>query len=139
MLKKISDKQKERNKDKANEAQQMHTLFKEIWDEQEDEGGYCYCFETGRAMHGSTYRNNTSCYDHVLEKGKASYPQYKKVKKNIVILHPSVHMQKGVDIDKCPKLKVYREKLLQLHREGKLYDTVIGDERTEEEGKEGME
>lgn len=119
-MKRVSDKQKERNKNKANEAKEIHALFREIWDEREDEEGYCYCFETGRALHGSTYRGNTCCYDHVLEKGQGAYPQYKAVKKNIVILHPDVHTQKGVDIDKCPKLKAYKEELLLLHAEGEL-------------------
>lgn len=119
-MRKISEKQKERNENKAKETKEMHQFFREIWDEREDEGGYCYCFETGRAMHGSTYRSDTRCYDHVLEKGKASYPEYRMVKENIVIIHPNVHAQKGVNIDKCPKLKAYREKLLALHIEGKL-------------------
>lgn len=119
-MRKVSEKQKERNKNKADETKEMHTLFREIWDEREDEEGYCYCFETGRAMHGSTYRGNTCCYDHVLEKGKGAYPEYAKTKENIIIIHPDVHHQKGRDIDKCPRIKEYREKLLSLHQEGKL-------------------
>ncbi len=119
-MKKISDKQKERNKEKAKEVEAMHALFKEIWDEREDEEGYCYCFETGRAMHGTKFRSNSCCYDHVLEKGKQAYPQYKMVKKNIIIVHPEVHAQKGNNISKCPKIKEYREYLLSLHIEGGL-------------------
>ncbi len=100
----------------------MHQFFREIWDSREDEAGYCYCFETGTPMHGSKYRSNTCVYDHVLEKNKASFPQYAMVKKNIIIVLPEVHTQKGNNIDKCPKIKAYRDYLLSLHYENKLED-----------------
>jgi hypothetical protein len=119
-MRQVSVKQKERNKEKAQETEGLHKLFKQIWDEQEDESGYCYCFETGRAMHGSAFRSNTCCYDHVLEKNEKAYPQYTKTRENIIIVHPDVHTMKGRDIDKCPKIKEYRNKLLTLHEEGKL-------------------
>lgn len=122
MIRKVSDKQRLRNEQKSNETKEMHNLFREIWDEREDETGFCYCFETGIPMHGSTYRGNTCCYDHVLEKGENSYPEYKMVKRNIVIIHPDVHTLKTHNIDKCPKIKAYRELLLSLHAEGELYD-----------------
>jgi len=121
-MKKISEKQKERNKIKAGETETLHQLFRNIWDEREDEEGYCYCFETGRAMHGSIYRSSTTCYDHVLEKSESAYPQYKFTKKNIIIVMPNVHQQKGKNIDKTPKIKEYRQILLSLHKEGKLND-----------------
>lgn len=132
-MKRVSDKQRERNKDKVENVKEMHNLFRQIWDEREDEEGYCYCFETGISMHGSKYRSNTACYDHVLEKGKGSYPEYKYLRENIIILHPDVHYSKGVNIDRCPKVKAYREQLLTLHKEGRLYDPSTGDEREEEE------
>lgn len=100
----------------------LHELFREIWDEREDEEGYCYCFESGVAMHGTRFRSNTCCYDHVLEKNKDSYPEYEMVKKNIIILHPDVHALKTGSIDKCPKVKAYRDELLALHEEGNLKD-----------------
>jgi hypothetical protein len=120
MIRKVSEKQKERNKNKADETLEMQKLFREIWDSQEDEAGYCYCFESGKAMHYSEYRLNTCCFDHVLEKGIGSYPQYKMLKKNIIIVHPDIHTQKGKDIDKTPKIKKYREYLLSLHNKGEL-------------------
>lgn len=101
---------------------EVHTLFKKIWDEREDEQGNCYCFETGRTLYGSTYRNLTNCYHHVLEQGQTKYPEYAKVKKNIIIVHPEVHLRTHQDIDKTPKIKEYREKLLSLHYENKLKD-----------------
>jgi len=97
------------------ETQKMHDFFKEIWDQREDEQGNCYCFETGRTLYGTTYRNSTNCYHHVLEQGKTKYPQYAKTKKNIVIVHPEIHLDVHQNIDKTPRIKEYREKLLSLH------------------------
>lgn len=97
-------------------SQEMDSFFREIWDEREDEVGYCYCYETGQPMHGSKFRSNRCCYDHILE--KSVYPQYKFLKKNIVILHPEVHAAKGSGV--TPKLNKLREKMLSLHNENKL-------------------
>lgn len=102
------------------ETKRLHELFLEIWDEREDEGGFCYCFETGQALPGNTFRGDTRCYDHVLEKNRMAYPQYKFTKKNIVIIHPEVHFLKHQSIDNVPKIKKYKEKLLSLHYENKL-------------------
>lgn len=122
MIRKVSEKQKEKNRKKAEETAALHKLFREIWDEREDETGACYCYETGRRMDGFIYRSNTACYDHVLEKNDRAFPEYKFVKKNIIIILPEVHQQKGNDIEKCPRIKEYKEKLLSLHYEGELKD-----------------
>lgn len=103
---------------KKEEREKMFNLFKEIWDEREDVMGYCYCYETGEVLPGWLYRSNIACYDHVLE--KSSYPQYRLNKKNIIIVHPDVHSQRHLNIDKCPNTKLYREKLKSLHYEDKL-------------------
>ena len=100
------------------EREKMFLLFKEIWDEREDVMGYVYCYETGVAMHGNFYRSNIACYDHILEKSK--YPQYTFNKKNILIIHPDVHSQRHLNIDKCPNIKKYREKLIDMYYEDKL-------------------
>lgn len=99
---------------------EIHQIFREIWDEREDEQGTCYCFETGRALDGPTFRSNTTCYDHVLEQGKTKFPQYAKTKRNIIIVHPDVHITRHQDIDKTPKIKKYREFLLSLHYKNEL-------------------
>jgi 5-methylcytosine-specific restriction endonuclease McrA len=97
-------------------TEELHALFREIWDEREDAEGYCYCFETGTPMPGWRYRNNTMCYDHVLPKSK--WPQYALKRWNIVILLPEVHTQKTHDIDKTPAVKALRDKLLERHDRG---------------------
>lgn len=114
-LKKVSDIQKERNNRRAEKTKEMHSLFKAIWDEREDEQGNIYCFETGIILPGYLYRSRTDCYHHVLEKGEGSYPQYWKTKENIIIIHPEVHAKVGTSVDKCPRIKEYREKLLEMH------------------------
>lgn len=121
-MRKVSKKQQERNKVKAKETKKMRELFLQIWDEREDPEGFCYCYETGKRMDPRIYRGNSSCYDHVLEKGVNSYPEYKLVKRNIIIILPEVHIQKGNDIDKCPRIKAYREYLLSLHSQDELKD-----------------
>lgn len=100
----------------------MHEWFRQIWDEREDEDGIIYCFETGYPMERGLFRGNTCCYHHVLEKEDSKFPQYKMVKKNIVIILPDRHTQVHTDIDKTPRVKAYREELLNLHYENKLKD-----------------
>lgn len=100
----------------------MRLLFLEIWDERQDEEGNCYCFETGKKMKREIFRELSSCYDHVLEKNDNAYPQYKFTKKNIIIVLPEVHDQKGKYIDKTPKIKKYRDELLNLHNQNLLED-----------------
>ena len=119
-IRKISVEQKERNIKKADETKELHKLFRIIWDEQEDETGCCYCFESGVPLHGSNFRHRTACYHHVLEKGEGSYPQYTLTKENIIIVSPEVHEKVGNSIENCPKIKAYREYLLNLHYENKL-------------------
>lgn len=103
MIRKVSEKQRKRNIEKAKNTEQLHKLFKEIWDSSEDEAGNCYCFESGRVLPGYIYRSNTCCYHHLLPKSK--YPQYEMDKENIVILDPDIHTQVEVNIEKCPKVK----------------------------------
>lgn len=88
---------------------ELFDLYKEIWDEREDEEGIVHCYETGMPLHGSTYRNNSCCYHHVLPKSK--YPQFAEEKRNIIILHPDIHTKLESDIDKCPKVKRLKERL----------------------------
>jgi 5-methylcytosine-specific restriction endonuclease McrA len=93
------------------ETEKLHALFRQLWDQREDAEGCCYCYETGTRMEGWRFRGNTMCYDHVLPKSK--YPQYKFEPWNIIILLPEVHTQKTHDIDKTPRVRGLRDKLLE--------------------------
>jgi hypothetical protein len=112
-LRKVAIGKEEEHKKKAEETEELHKLFKALWDEREDEAGNCYCFETGAILHGAVYRSRSTCYHHVLEKGQGSYPEYKFLKENIIIVSPETHERVGKSIDNCPKIKAYRENLLQ--------------------------
>lgn len=84
----------------------MWEFFKEIWDETPYNRRKCY--ETGVRLKGpplSTY------FHHVLEKEDNKYPEYAYCKWNIVLLHPDVHAQVHLNIDKTPKVKALREAL----------------------------
>ena len=95
--------------DKQAAAYEMHNFFKRIWDEREDENGLCYCYETGRELPFSYFRQNTCCYHHLLAKNM--YPEFAFESWNIVILHPDTHEQVEKDIDKCPRVKELTRKI----------------------------
>lgn len=114
----MTEKQKKKKEEKALETKELHEWFKTLWKEREDENGWIRCFETDVLMHRDDYMENISVYDHVLEKNR--WPEYKFLPENIVIIRPHVHNQKGINIDKTPRIKEYREKLLNLHYENKL-------------------
>lgn len=119
-MKKISKKQAERNKTKSEDALRLHELFREIWDEREDESGYCYCYETNVPLYGPLYRSNTACYHHLLPKSK--YPELAYDKRNIVILHPDIHANIENKVDGYPKVRMKEELVREeLLKEGKEY------------------
>lgn len=121
-LKKMSERRMKEREEKKGEHDKMMTWFQQIWDERQDEKGCCYCFVTKAKMRREIYREVSSCYDHVLEKQENQFPQYKWVKKNIIIVLPSVHSQKGMDITKTPKILAYKNLLLTMHELGILKD-----------------
>lgn len=109
-MKKISDKRKQKLKKNSEVTKQLHSLFREIWDECEDEYGICYCFETGKEL-SSSNRMLTTTYHHVLPKNL--YKELTLVKENIVILHPDVHELAEKDLDNTPKVKKLQEILIE--------------------------
>ena len=110
-IKCLSVKKKGQNEAIKIESVAMKTLFLQIWDKTEDFEGYCYCFETGKKMHLSLYRNNACWYHHVLEKGREKYRKYKMEEWNIVIVLPEVHNQIHSNINKTPRIKLLTEEL----------------------------
>jgi hypothetical protein len=108
-LKRVTEKQLEKNKLKKEETQRMHAWFLEIWDEREDEDGYVRCFETDVLMHRSRYRENPACYSHCLPKSR--YKEIAFDPRNILIVLPSVHAKYEWDHDRTPRMKAYLEQL----------------------------
>lgn len=76
-----------------------------IWEEREH-----VCFETGQPILGEPL---TVYFHHVLEKGIRRFAKYRHEKWNIVLITWATHDQVGIDIDRCPKIKEYRDKLLK--------------------------
>jgi hypothetical protein len=120
-------KTKEDNKD-GEKNLSLRDFYLSIWDERSDEQEDGICFETGIHLSGYRFRGLSTCYHHVLEKGKGSYPQYTFTRANVLILHPDIHQKVGKSIESCPKIKKYREYLLSLHEQDKLTEDLDYDE-----------
>ncbi len=105
-MKKISDKQKVRNKLKALETLDMQRWFGEIW--KSTPAHQRKCFETGERLYGEAL---SIYFHHVLE--KETWPEYRFERWNIVFVTWQVHDQAHKDLDYCPKIKEYREQLLK--------------------------
>lgn len=86
-------------------------FYLEIWDERDH-----VCFETDQYLGDEP---QTLFFHHVLEKGLRRYKKYRHCKWNIVLITWQVHDQVGMDIDRCPKIKAYRDKLLKQLENGK--------------------
>lgn len=119
-MRKVSDKQKEKNKKKAEETRKLHDWFLQLWDEREELGfsfrgelqiseHFVRCFETGRKLSRETFRENTACYSHILAKSK--HPELAMVAENVVIVSPESHEQYELNPNKTPNQKALREKL----------------------------
>lgn len=104
-IKKITEKQKEKNKAKAIRTKELHSWFLLVWDKRADENGDCRCFETGTLMKGSIYRENTCVYSHCY--AKADYPEFAMEDWNLLIVLPDIHSLWGSNMDKTPKMKAY--------------------------------
>jgi len=88
-------------------------FYLEIWQEREK-----VCFESGEKL-GS--KPLLYMFHHVLPKRESGgFPQYRHCKWNIVILSWNAHTTAERNIDLTPKVKAYTEKLMQLHKSGKL-------------------
>lgn len=80
-------------------------FYQEIWEEREHK-----CFESGKLLPSEPL---SLFFHHILPKAK--YPQYRHAKWNIVILHPDVHSQVEVNLDKCPRVKGLTEHLKNVY------------------------
>lgn len=104
-LKRISSKRKSQLEDEKEKTHEMYQFFINLWNNTPPYKRRCY--ETGVALKNpplSTY------FHHVLPKSK--YPQYRLCAWNIVFLQPEVHNQAEIDLDKTPRVKEYKERLI---------------------------
>lgn len=96
--------------------------FLKLWDKQEmmNPWGkrYVVCFETGKALYREKYRENWSCYSHILRKEK--YGEYKMEDFNVKIVNPQAHWEYTHFPEKAKKQYTEYKKLLSLHLKGDL-------------------
>jgi hypothetical protein len=104
-IKKVSLKRKVSLKKDTEQLHRDWLFYLEIWNEREH-----VCFETGEPLGDEPL---TLFFHHVLEKGIEKYAPYRHCKWNIVLITWQTHDQVGMDIDKCPKIKAYRDLLLK--------------------------
>lgn len=104
-LKKVSKKRLNSLPKEKEKTEEMYRFFMEIWNTTPPYKRRCY--ETGKSLPHpplSTY------FHHVLPKSK--YPQFRLMKWNIVLLDPDVHNQAETNLDKTPRVKELKERLL---------------------------
>ena len=67
----------------------LHQWYMYLFETRMDNLGYVRCFECGKKMSESTYKQLSTCYSHILSKKK--YPKYKGEEWNVKIVHPDCH------------------------------------------------
>lgn len=113
-LKKVSEKQRVKNREKAEQTSKLHEWFLSVWDEREEQDSvgnrFVRCFETGKRLSRGYYRENSCCYSHILPKSK--YPEFVMLGSNLVIVHPDAHAQYETFPEKAPKQFALKQELL---------------------------
>jgi len=113
-IKKLSEKQRVKNQEKAEKSRRLHEWFIEIWKEREgfDKSGrgYVTCFETGKKLYSDYYMSNSCCYSHIIPKSKR--PDLAMEDFNLQIVHPDAHAQYETFPEKAPKQFALKQELL---------------------------
>ena len=92
----------------------MHKWFAYLFEQRMDTNGYIYCFECGKPMHESSYKDLSTCYSHILS--KKIFPQFAGEEWNVCITCPDCHHIYSMRPTKATKqydkyLKLKKEKL----------------------------
>lgn len=114
-IRKKSEKQRSRLGEQKLLQEADWRFYLEIWDERDH-----ICFETDQYLGNEP---QTLFFHHVLEKGIRRYKKYRHCKWNIVLISWQVHDQVGMDIDRCPRIKAYHDKLLKQIEDGTIDET----------------
>ena len=72
-----------------NQNSVRHRWFAYLFDERKDDENYVRCFECGKKMSESTWKELSTCYSHILS--KKTFPEYKGCAWNVKIVHPDCH------------------------------------------------
>ena len=106
-IKKISEKGKIKKEERKTWLNELHEWEMQLWDKLEDKNGYVYCYETGKPMHRSSYRNNLCIYSHCYP--KSVYKEIAMKDWNLLLVLPEIHDLWGQDSSKTPRMKKYFE------------------------------
>lgn len=117
-IKKISEKQILKNKEKATNTRKLHEWFLSLWDKVCDENGDVRCFETGKLLKREYYMKNSCCYSHCFP--KSTHSQFAMESWNVLIVHPDVHAQWELDRNKTPKMLEYYNTIKEKYEINKL-------------------
>jgi 5-methylcytosine-specific restriction endonuclease McrA len=112
-MKRTPLKRKKKNSNKERWAKDV-SFYKELWEKSNKK-----CQVTGTYL---GLEPLTTYFHHCLPKSK--YPQYRWCPWNIMILHPQVHDQVEIDIDKVPMVKERTAYLLNEHNNGNLLKCI---------------
>ena len=84
-----------------------------LFEQRMDKNKNVVCFECGKRMSETTWKELSTCYSHILSKKK--YPQYKGIANNVKIVHPDCHYLYTISPSKA--INQYSEylRLLELH------------------------
>jgi len=92
----------------------MHQWFAHLFEYRMNSNGFVRCFECGKPMHESVYKDMSMCYSHILSKKK--FPQFAGEEWNVKIVHPDCHTLYSMRPKKATNqyneyLKLKKEKL----------------------------
>lgn len=111
---KIREKTREKLSRKKTWLKEVHGFLIELWEirkETDDFGSYVSCFETGERLGEESYKYNSCCYSHYLE--KSVYPEFAMEQWNVEIVHPDVHARWEKNKKNCPKMYTKYQKLYE--------------------------
>lgn len=67
----------------------MHLWFMHLFDNRKNNRNVVFCFECNKPLHEQHYKDNSTCYSHLLEKKK--YPHLEGLEENVKIVCPDCH------------------------------------------------
>ena len=102
-LRKVSEKRRAKIKESQELSDKDDEFFAMLWSKRPH-----VCFETGEKLPNKWRKWN---FHHVLPKG--DYEEYRYEQWNVVLVTLAVHRNAEDNIDLCPKIKAYRDKLIK--------------------------
>lgn len=99
-----------KKKDKKERWQKDVAFYIRIWDKSNKK-----CQISNRYLGNEPL---STFFHHVLPKSR--YPEYRWCEWNILVLHPEVHAQVEIDMDRVPEVRKLYDDLMRKHESGEL-------------------